>query len=134
MYSKLESIGAVDCFWYRKNFWYILVHSIARALGKEGCTALPLFHAFTGCDTVSFFGGRRKKTAWNTWKVYGNATDAFCALAITPSKEDIEKWLPVLERFVLLLYDRTCTLEHVNDARKQIFTQKNRTIDGLPPT
>ena len=29
---------------------------------------LPMFHAFTGCDTVSFFGGKGKKTAWNTWR------------------------------------------------------------------
>ena len=39
-----------------------------------------------------------------------------------------------LERFVILLYDRTSSLESVNQARKQLFTQKGRTIDGLPPT
>ena len=29
-----------------------------------------IFHSLTGCDTVSAFCGRGKKTAWNTWKVY----------------------------------------------------------------
>ena len=29
-----------------------------------------MFHALTGCDTVSFFGGTGKKTAWGGWKVY----------------------------------------------------------------
>ena len=37
---------------------------------------LPLFHAFTGCDTVSAFCGRGK-TAWNTWKVYPKVIKAF---------------------------------------------------------
>ena len=39
-----------------------------------------------------------------------------------------------LERFVVLLYDRTSSQEFVNGARKQLFTQKGRAIDGLPPT
>ena len=33
------------------------------------CGTIPMFQAFTGCDTVSAFCGRGKKTAWNTWKV-----------------------------------------------------------------
>lgn len=36
--------------------------------------------------------------------------------------------------FVVLLYDRTSSLEHVNEARKELFTKKSRTIDRLPPT
>ena len=39
-----------------------------------------------------------------------------------------------LERFVVLLYDPTSSQESVNQARKQLFTQKGKTIDGLPPT
>lgn len=48
--------------------------------------------------------------------------------------ECIEQWIPLVERFIVLLYDQTCSLESVNEARKQLFTQKNRTIDRLPPT
>ena len=32
--------------------------------------ALPVFHAFTGCDTVSAFRNKGKKTARETWKMY----------------------------------------------------------------
>eukprot|EP00794_Sanderia_malayensis_P001481 gene1481-1638_t len=39
-------------------------HSIATSIGQKTARVLPLFHALTGCDTVSFFGGRGKKTAW----------------------------------------------------------------------
>ena len=45
-----------------------------------------------------------------------------------------ESVISVLERFVVLLYDRTSDLELVNDARKWLFTQKSRTLDNIPPT
>ncbi len=117
-----------------KSFRFLAAHEIARALGPDRCVALPMFHAFTGCDTVSSFGGRGKKTAWDTWNAYGDVTPAFCALVAGPSSQSIEEWMGPLERFVVLLYDRTSSQECVNGARKQLFTQKGRAIDGLPPT
>ena len=107
---------------------------MARALGPEKCIALPVFHAFTGCDTVSSFAGRGKKTAWDTWKAYEDVTGAFCALAACPSPETIELWLKPLERFVVLLYDRTGIQGSVNEARKELFTRKGRAIDAISPT
>jgi hypothetical protein len=44
-----------------KNVRYLAVHDIATALKPDRCLALPFFHAFTGCDTVSAFVGRGKK-------------------------------------------------------------------------
>ena len=105
---------------------------MADALGPDRCVALPMFHACTSCDTVSCFGGRGKRTAYDMWNAYDEVTSAFCALAATP--ETVENWLGPLERFVVLLYDRTSSQECVNGARKQLFTQKGRAIDGLPPT
>ena len=55
-----------------------------------------MFHAFTGCDTVSSFGGRGKKTAWETWKAYEDVTPVFSALTACPSVETIENWLHLL--------------------------------------
>ncbi len=68
----------------------------------------------------------------NTWMTFDDITRAFCALAATP--DSIDDWMEPLERFVVLLYDRTRSQESVNQARKQLFTQESRTIDGLPPT
>ena len=43
--------------------------------------------------------------------------------------------MAVLERFVVLLYDRTSVLLQVNGAaRKQLFTQKSRSLKNIPPT
>ena len=114
-----------------KSFRYLAIHEMVRALGPEKCIALPVFHAFTGCDTVSSFASRGKKTAWETWKAYEDVTGVFCALAACPSPETIELWLKPLERFVVLLYDRTGS---VNEARKELFTRKGRAIDVIPPT
>ena len=75
-----------------KNFKFIAAHEIARTLGPDKCIALPMFHAFTGCDNVSSFGGRGKKTAWDTWNTYDDVTPAFCALVTWPSLQCMEEW------------------------------------------
>ena len=62
-----------------KNYRVISAHGI---LGAKKCLALPIFHAFTGCDTVSSFSGRGKKTAWETWNVFPEVTDAFILLRV----------------------------------------------------
>ena len=115
------------------NLRYLAAHEIASRLGPEKATSLPVFHAFTGCDTVSFFSGKGKKTAWNTWMVYEEATSAFLELSYSP--EDVSKeCLRKLQRFVVLLYDRTRTEMQVNEARKQLFAQTGRSIQAIPPT
>eukprot|EP00734_Pompholyxophrys_sp_LG126_P000119 Pompholyxophrys_sp_v1_NODE_11_length_5290_cov_18.520778.p1 type:complete len:404 gc:universal NODE_11_length_5290_cov_18.520778:3057-4268(+) len=43
---------------------------ICSALGKDKCKSLPMFHAFTGCDTVSAFFGKGKKSWWEAWKSF----------------------------------------------------------------
>lgn len=117
-----------------KNFRYLAAHEMAVALGPNKCRGLPFFHAFTGCDTVSCFSGRGKKTAWQTWKACDEVTSAFCALAATPTISTVNDYMDPLERFVVLLYDRTSSQEHVNETRKHLFTQSGRSIEAIPPT
>ena len=74
-----------------KNFRYLPAHEMANTLGPGRYVALPMFHIFTGCDTVSCFGGRRKRTAWDMRNAYDEVTPAFCALAATP--KTVENWL-----------------------------------------
>ena len=38
-----------------KSFRYVAAHEISGGLGPEKPCALPVFHALTGCDTVSSF-------------------------------------------------------------------------------
>lgn len=64
-----------------------------------------MFHALTGCNTVSSFAGHVKKAAWPTWKLLLELMDALLMLANGP------KAIPddAIERFVILLFDRTST-------------------------
>lgn len=60
-----------------KHLQNIAVHTIAAALGRERAFVLLMFHTLTGCDTVSFFAGRGKKTAWDIW-VYSSRLQLHC--------------------------------------------------------
>lgn len=116
-----------------KHLQIIATHSIAASMGQERASCLPLFHALTGCDTVSFFGGRGKITAWSTWNVYPELTTALLELKATPEIID-EEQMKILERFTVLLYDRTSRFETVNEARQDLFSRKSRPIENIPPT
>ena len=86
------------------------------ALGTRKVQALPMFHALTGCDTVSSFVGRGKKTAWSTWNVQPQFTAAMLQLSCAPSdiQDDV---MHAIEWFVILLYDRTSTYTDIDKAR-----------------
>ena len=94
---------------------------------------MPIFHALTGCDTTSFFAGKGKKTFWQTWKVYPQLTDALLTIAAKPDQvpDDVMK---VIERFVVLAYDRTSNATSVNAARQRLFCKNSRLVENIPPT
>ena len=102
-------------------------------MNPKRCATLPIFHALIGCDSVSSFVGRRKKTAWEIWEVFPGVTDAFEELLRMPSDVS-EESMSLLERIVVLMYDRASDIREVNDARKQLFAHKPRALDNIPPT
>ena len=115
------------------HFRFIPIHEVAAAVGPRKSVNLPLFHALTGCDTVSSFAGIGKKTAWAAWNVYPEVTEAFEEL-MHMADPISDRTLEVIERFVVLMYSRTSDLSRVNDARKQLFAQKSRSLENIPPT
>ena len=119
-------------FGHGNKLRYIPCHLIANALGTDASCGLLFFHAVSGCDTVSAFRGVGKKTAWAIWRSMPHLDQIFARLSHAP-KQILPEDLKQLERFVVLLYQRTSPLSRVNDARKQMFTQ-NRRIDNIPPT
>ena len=109
----LSSIWPGLSFWVAfgmgKNFQLLSVNTICEYLGEQKCCALPFFHAYTGCDITSEFLGRGKKSAWEAWKAYPEATDAFVFANDNPflPVEINTPVFDVLQRFVVILYDRT---------------------------
>ena len=61
------------------------------------------------------------------------ATQAFEVLQLMQTDMS-ESALATVERFVVLLYDRTSGIMNVNDSRKYLFTQKARSLENYPPT
>lgn len=116
-----------------KSYHYIPAHLIAEKIGPEKALALQFFHAFTGCDTTSAFAGKGKKTAWDVWTVCPNITPVFACLSRWPT-EVTDDMLQDIERYVVLLYCRTSVSTEVNDARKELFSKGNRTLENIPPT
>lgn len=115
-----------------KHYRIIPAHKIGSAIGHEKCLSLPMFHAFTGCDTVSCFAGRGKITAWEAMNVYPEVVREFAKLTNEPDQLDTA--MHVIERYVVLLYDRTSPRLKVNEARLDLFARKGRDITNIPPT
>ena len=88
-FSRLKISRLWIAFGVVKQYRYIPIHDIVRALGEEKSQVLHVFHAFTGCDQTSGFLGRGKSTAWTTWMSYGEATTAFMALSKMPTMQDV---------------------------------------------
>ena len=103
--------------------------------GREKCRAIIPFDALSGCDTTSTFFGKSKKSAWKTWNIYPDVTNKFLHINDNTFQE-INLPSPqfvVLQRFVVLMYDKTSVWESTNEARR-LFSKKNKSIENLPPT
>jgi len=99
---------------------YFPVHDIAEALGKEKAVALRGFHAFTGCDEVSYIAYKGKKLAWNAWSSFPDVTKAFLAIS-HPLQELPENVLSLLEKFIIRLYDAKTKVADVNVVRRDLY-------------
>ena len=117
-------------FGVNKHHQYSSTHEITEALGKKK-EALPFFHAFTGCDTLSFSNGIGKKKTWETSKVLPSLSKTFQELA---NFSDLLSFaMHEVERFVVILYSRTSECKFVKEARNKIFVS-GRQIENIPPS
>lgn len=103
-------------------------------MGHQKLRNLLAFHSFTGCDQTSSFASIGKKTAWETWAIYDEVTEVFQRLSTAWSISAVTDAIPVLDRYTVLMYDRTSTCTTVNAAHKDLFTRKGRDIACINPT
>ena len=122
----------MDCIWYQEIFRYLAIHEIAAAIGPQKALALPMFHALTGCNTISAFTGHRKKIAWVTWNSFPESTEALLTLSFTPPSIP-EETMRVVERFVILMYDKTSRCSDIDKARRKLFAKRLK-AEQIPPT
>ncbi len=133
---SLQELGLINlwlAFGQGANLRWIPVHEVVSAIGPEKASGLPYFHAFTGCDVVSAFYGKGKKSAWQTWNIFNEVSETFIKLSQQPtSVSDLD--LQQLERFVVLMYDRSSAATGVDEARLELFARKQRSYNSIPPT
>ena len=67
------------------------------------------------------------------WKASPEVTDAFEEL-LRMSSDVSEEAMSLLERFVVLMYDRTSNIMEKNDATKKLYIQKSRALGNILPT
>ena len=116
-----------------KHLRFIPAHEIADSLGLQRSKTLPMFHSFTGCDIVSGFATAGKKKAWETLQAFDDVIPSLISLSTSP--EEIPDGVMItLEQFTILLCDRTSQLQSINEARKHLFTKRNRTMESISPT
>ena len=69
-----------------KSRRFIPVHRYAAMMGNNWCKSLTFWHALTGCDTVSSFNGKGKKTAWKILRSFQDGLDTFSRYNYSISK------------------------------------------------
>ena len=57
--------------------------------------------------TVSSYAGKGKRTVWSVWNLYPRFTKALATVFENPDNHDNDEVLAVIEKFVILVYERT---------------------------
>ena len=110
------------------NMMWIPAHELYRSIGPEKGRGITLFHAFTGCDVVSAFRGKGKKSAWQTQDV-GAEADVFNPQVVNVNDNEVY----ILDKCVVMMY-KSSTATGVNNARLDMFARKQRPYQAIPPT
>lgn len=107
-----------------------IYYELSQVLGPPNISVQPEFNCLTCSYTNSSFGGKGRKTAWKAWNVYPVVTEAFLNLNSVDDCLD-DATLPVLERFVIIMYDRKRECPDLSAARVNLFTKKFRSLELL---
>ena len=123
--ATLQAIGLQQlwiAFGQGRNMRLIAAHELYRSIAPKKGRGTTLFHAFTGCDVVSAFRGKGKKSAWQTWDMCADAFDVFARRSqYPPTVNDNE--VDILEKCVVMMY-KSSTATGVNNARFDMFARK----------
>ena len=116
-----------------KNRKFVPIHETFQRIGEVKAHGLPFFHAFSGCDQVSLLPHVAKHTAWQVWCLFDVISNVFSDLNQQPTLMQVQEAMPTIERFTVLLYNRTSNCLKTNECRRELFCQ-GRSICNIPPT
>ena len=120
-----------------ENAKYYSINTIAENLGFGVCEALPFFHAFSGCDTVSSFFKHSKSVMWNCWMEYPKHKDLtriFKQLSKQP-QEVLPLHVDAIEAFTKYVYYSKMEADAINMKRMKHFEYlAESNLRLLPPS
>ena len=131
--TELNYLNLSIAFGKETHFRYLNVKNLANSISHDNANVLPMFHAITGCDTISFFAGKWKISSTDTWSVYTDCTEALSTLLANPAFPS-DKKLAIIEQYFVYLYDRSSETSTFNAARLDLFCRKGRPTESIPPT
>ena len=77
-----------------------------------------------------------KKKGYDILKTYDDALETFSSICMNPFQPFTmtSTEFKVIQRFVVLMYSKASEFTMANEARKEMFFQKNSNLDVIPPT
>ena len=103
------------------------VKHVIEVKGSGLCLALPALHCFTGCDTISAFVRKGKRTPLKALEKFPDFVEVFCGLGKNLTCSDT--LLDDLEWFVCCMYGKA-QYTSVNKLRYALFSQKYQGTSG----
>ena len=119
-----------------RHFSIISINTSVPLLEKLGHELYQSSTHSLGVTVLHSSVASEKKTAWRAWELNSQVTPALQNIAthpfqqLTVSSENSQK----LERFTIIMYDRSSPLASVNDTQLMLFSKRNRDLDNIPPT
>ena len=137
--SLLERHPAADvwlAFGTAIGFKHIHIDTVCNTLEKGESSSLPIFHSFTGCDIASSFFGKERNQHGKHGNHFLMSLGIFLYMASHPHSPltTDSNHFKLLERFCIVMYDKTSNLESINEAQRELFCQNNKTMESIPPT
>jgi hypothetical protein len=108
------------------------VHEIRDQMDDDVVSALPLYHAVTGCDSTSQFYGLGKKSTWSVLIKHPHLLSGLYSGNITEFASPAN--IKLVEQYVMVLYSKSAEQhQSINSLRAQLFHTKDDPCK-LPPT
>ena len=117
-----------------KDFRIFSINQKLSDLGEEFSKALPVTHAFSGCDTASSFTRKGKKSVWKNVKAYTEVLKRVIYIAENPFSVTIlcTSHFETVERFIVVLCDKSSIHDSLNCLHREHFCKLNRALQNLP--
>ena len=105
-----------------KTQWIIDINELHSSLSPNVCKVLPGFHDFTGCDYNPSFFRKAKSRSFQFLSSSTEFVDAFSKLSNQSC--NISEILPVIDKFVCLMYSQPIGIKYINIARYTVFKKR----------